>query len=135
MNEYIQISITGSIGGAKKYDFTKLTNPFVVPEAPQEWSATLNGTTTSSTGVAKRVWKAECPIRYTDSRSGYGSIPDAVAVFAFNGTIKFIDWLTGTTYDVIQINRGATKEAFVLRSATIDSANSLAMVTFEFREL
>lgn len=135
MNNYVQISITGSIGGAKKYDFTKLFNPYVIPDIPQEWAATLNGTTTESSGVPKKSWKFESPIRYTDARSGYGSISDAVAIFNFRGTIKFIDWLTGTTYDVLLINKQSAKDSFNLRSATIDAANSLAIVTFEFREI
>lgn len=136
MNNYIEISITGVIGGAKRFDFTKIFNPYVFPEAPQEWAATLNNGTTSSSGVAKRYWKVECPVRYTDSRGApYGSITDVAAIFAFTGVIIFRDWLTSTSYNVIQINRSNPKEAVVLRSATIDSPNSLSMITFEFKEV
>lgn len=137
MIEYVAISSTGNISGAKKYDVLTLNTPVPLPEIPTSVEATLNGTTVVSMGVGKLVWDFELLVRYVDARSGYGSVVDIVSLFSntdpSTNLLKFQDWRNTTVYDVFLVNKGET-DVFELKSATTDSNDSIYIVKMKLRQ-
>jgi hypothetical protein len=138
MIDYVKISTTGNISGAKKYDVLELTTPIPYLDTPMTSGSTLSGNTYYSAGIGKKVWKFVAGIYYTDSRAGYASMSDALSIInAQTSTalsIQFQDWLSSaTTYTVYMTNRGQDS-ILELVSATVDAASSFYKLSLEFRQ-
>jgi hypothetical protein len=137
MNEYVEISITGNIAGAKKLDILEIETPIPIKDTPANHGVNLNGGSFYSIGVGKKVWKFIAGIYYGDARSGYATMTDVKAIFEAETStailLKFRDWFDATVYDAYLLNKGAG-DAFEMVSATIDSASSYYKVTFELRQ-
>lgn len=137
MNNYVEISITGNIAGAKKLDILELETPIPIQDTPITAGPNLNGTSYYSIGVGKLTWKFTAGIYYGDARSGYATMADIKAIFnATTSTailLKYRDWLDATVYDAYLMNKGAG-DSIELVSATLDSANSFYKVKFDLRQ-
>jgi hypothetical protein len=137
MNNYVEISITGNISGAKKMDILEIENPIPINDTPATAGSNLNGGSYYSIGVGKLTWTFTAGIYYGDTRSGYATMTDIKAIFnATTATailLKFRDWLDATVYDAYLINKG-DPTAIELVSATIDSATSYYKVKFQLRQ-
>ena len=136
-NNYVEISITGNIAGAKKLDILELETPIPILDTPVSGGSNLNGGTFYSIGQGKLTWKFTAGIYYADARSGYATMTDIKAIFnAVTATallLKFRDWMDATVYDAYLMNRGAA-DSLELISATIDATNSFYKVKFDLRQ-
>lgn len=138
MIEYVEISVTGNIANAKKYDILEFTNPYPYLDTPTTSGMTLSGNMYYSVGIGKKSWKFTAALYHNDSRAGYASMTDALAII--NATtepaisLKFRDWLSAsTTYTVYLMNRGQ-EGILELVTATLDSAKSFYKFNLELRE-
>lgn len=138
MIEYVQISTTGNISGAKKYDILEFTNPYPYLDTRITSGSSLSGNTFYSVGVGKKTWKFVAALYHNDSRAGYGSMTDALAIINATSepaiSLKFRDWLSNTTtYTVYLMNRGQDS-ILELVTATLDSSSSFYRFNLELRE-
>lgn len=138
MIEYVQISTTGNIANAKKYDILEFENPYPYLDTPVTSGVSLSGSTYYSVGIGKKTWKFTAGLYHNDSRAGYGSMTDALAIINATSepaiSLKFRDWLSATTtYTVYLTNRGQDN-MLELVTATLDSAKSFYKFNLELRE-
>ena len=138
MINYVKISTTGNINGAKKYDVLETEAPYPYLDTPVTSGASLNGSTYYSVGIGKKKWNFTIGLYYQDSRSGYGSMSDALSIINAVSepaiSLKFQDWLSDqTTYTVFMMNRGQDS-ILELVTATIDASNSFYKFNLELRE-
>lgn len=138
MINYVKISTTGNINGAKKYDVLEMEEPYPYLDTPITTGSTLSGSTYYSVGIGKKTWKFVIGLYHSDSRAGYGSMSDALAIV--NATsytalaMLFQDWLSDqSTYTVYMTNRGSGG-IFELVTATVDAASSFYRFNLELRE-
>lgn len=138
MINYIEISTTGNISGAKKYDLLETESPIPYLDTPVTSGSTLSGNTFYSIGVGKKTWKFIAGVYHNDSRPGYASMSDALAIINATSepaiSLKFRDWLSSSdTYTVYMMNRGQ-EGILELVTATIDATNSFYKFSLELRQ-
>lgn len=138
MRAFVEISLTGNISGAKKLDVYGLETGYPLRVPPVEVMRTLNGTTTQSYGVGKRVWEFSTMLYYGDTRTNYATKDFIDSLFGpppTNG-ILFRDWLDATTVrSVVLLNVADGGKNLELKSPTADDPQSLYIVKFNLQEV
>lgn len=127
MADYIEISITGNISGAKK--FRVLMNADIVDDgytqAVDYQPQTLDGSPMLAFGPGKKYFKYTLIFPYTGAATGYANYADALALFNTDTTagdqLKFRAMKDTTVYDVINAMKG-TWQPRLLTKAKYDSA-------------
>jgi hypothetical protein len=127
MADYIEISTTGNISGAKK--FRVLLEADIVDDgytqAVDYQPATLDGSPMIAFGPGKKYFRYTLIFPYTGAAAGYANYADVQALFTTDTTagnqFKFRAMKDTTVYDVINAAKGAWQPR-LLTKAKYDSA-------------
>jgi hypothetical protein len=127
MADYIEISTTGNISGAKK--FRVLLEADIVDDgytqAVDYQPATLDGSPMIAFGPGKKYFRYTLIFPYTGAPAGYANYADVQALFTTDTTagnqFKFRAMKDTTVYDVINAAKGAWQPR-LLTKAKYDSA-------------
>lgn len=135
-NNYVELS---NNGGANYYRFELMYSDDPtedVPDVPSEVSATLDGTSVISFGAHRRSWAFDARVIRNDSRSGYATLSIAKGFFSATtiaaNQLKFRD-RTGTTYDVVLVNKGSPRMRCLSTNHYADDA--VWVIEFKLRQI
>jgi hypothetical protein len=112
---YTYIQLSNDAGSTyKKYELAFTSAPVLpIPDTPSESTSTLNGDSVISFGASKNVWAFDLQPIKGDTRSGYGTLADALGLFsavtaaANNIRLRLMDYDTvATTYQTVLTNKG-----------------------------
>lgn len=107
MQDYIEISTTGSIAGALKYSILPSSPNVDGFQTPTEVSGTLNGDTVMSFGVGKQAWDFMVLANYGGAPTGWGKLSDLKVLFTTTSAATlFIRDQSSTVYEVLLVNKG-----------------------------
>jgi hypothetical protein len=139
---YSYIQLSNDAGSTyKKYDLAFTSSPVIpIPDTPSEYSATLNGDSVVSFGASKNFWKLELQVIKGDTRSGYGTLADALGLFssvtaaANNIRLRLMDYDTvATTYQTVLTNK--TRPELECLSVDHYAADAVYRVGLELRQI